>query len=360
MTTNNEHDPLIFQLILAMFAGWISRSQQQTIEYLKEENKILKARLDNELGGRRLILTINEKRRLAVLGKALGRKCLKEVCIIFSPDTILKWYSQIVAQKFDSSKNRPKMGRPRKAKEIEELVVKISIETPGFGFKRIAGAMENLGFKIDKITVRNILMRHGIDPSPKRKEGAGSWSQFIKTHMDVLAATDFFTIPVATWHGIIEYYVLFFIELNTRAVHIAGMTPNPNEKFMAQIARQITDDFDGFLNGRRYLIHDRDTKYCKKFRDIVTASDIELIKLPRRSPDLNAFTERFVLSAKSECFNNMIVFGERGLRHSMKNFAEHYHKERNHQGIANKIINPDTEIGGISRNTGLREVLNYI
>jgi len=350
-------------MILAMFAGWVNRSQQEVIDYLKEENKVLKAHLDKELDGRRLLLHLDEKRRLAILGKIIGRKKLQEIFTIFTSDTILTWYRKLAAQKYDSSKIRRKPGRPRKSQEIVDTVVRIALDVPGFGYKRIAGALENLGYSIDKITVRNILLRNGIDPSPKRKEGPTSWKHFIETHMDVIVATDFFTVPVATWRGIVEYYVLFFIELESRKIHIAGMTPNPNETFMAQIARQIIDDFDGCMQGKRYLIHDRDTKYCAKFTGIIKNANIESIKLPPRSPDLNAFAERFVLTAKTECFNNMIVFGENGLRYIMKNFVEHYHKERNHQGIGNKIIDPDKSIGAIDgkiiRKKRLGGLLNY-
>src|SRR5262245_16503066 len=252
---------MILQLLIAMLAGWLQRQQQQVITYLQAENRILKGKLQ----GHRLRLTDTERRRLAALAYPLGRKRLREIATLATPDTLLRWYRCLIAQKFDGSTRRTQLGRPPVAEEVERLAVQMATENPTWGYRRIQGALANLGYHIDKLTVRNILRRRHLDPAPKRRQAGMRWAQFLKLHWEVLAATDFFTVEVATWHGLVTYYVLVVIELNTRRVQVAGITPHPTAAFMQQCARQLTDPFDGFLLGKRYLIHDRDTKFTQAF-----------------------------------------------------------------------------------------------
>jgi len=161
--------------------------------------------------------------------------------------------------------------------------------------------------------------------------------------MDVLVATDFFTAEVWTPKGLVTYYVLFFIKLATREVHLAGITPSLDETWMKQVARNLTMQDWGFLSGCRYLIHDRDSKFCEAFREIVRSAGVKPLALPAHSPNLNAFAERFVRTAKEDCVERFILFGERSLRHVLGNFIDHYHKERNHQGRGNQIPSPTPE-----------------
>jgi putative transposase len=212
---------MILHVLIAMVAGWLQRHQQQVITYLHEENRVLKA----QLAGRRLRLTDTERHRLATLAYPLGRQCLQEVSTIATPETLLRWYTRLIAQKFDGSKQRRQCGRPRIAEAVEQLVVRMAEENRTWGYRRIQGALANLGHHIDAITVRNILRRHHLEPAPQRRKAGMSWHQFLKIHWDVLAATDFFTVEVATWHGLVTYYVLVVMELSTRRVHIAGITP---------------------------------------------------------------------------------------------------------------------------------------
>ncbi len=158
--------------------------------------------------------------------------------------------------------------------------------------------------------------------------------------MDVLVATDFFTTEVWSRFRLVTYYVLFFIHLGTRKVHIGGITPNPYQRWM--IARNITDIDEGMLlqNNCKYLIHDRDSKFCEHFDSLVRSVNIKPVRLPPRSPNLNAYAERFILSVKSECLDRMILFGETTLRHVLKEYTAHYHLERNHQGIGNNLLFP--------------------
>jgi putative transposase len=176
-----------------------------------------------------------------------------------------------------------------------------------------------------------------------------SWAQFLKIHWEVLAATDFFTVEVATWHGLVTYYVLVVMELSTRRVHMAGITPQPTDVFTQPCARQLTDSFDGFLLGKRYLIHDRDEKLVHGFDRVLRTSGVEPVVLPPRSPNLNAHCERFVRSIREEVLHQMIIMGEESLRFVLTEYLAHYHAERNHQGLSNQLIEPEVAVG---RQTG--------
>src|SRR5262245_24609278 len=336
---------MILHVLIAMVAGWLQRHQQQVITYLLEENRVLKG----QLGGRRLRLTDTDRRRLAALAHPLGRVRLKAVATLVTPDTLMRWYKRLIAQKFDGSKHRHQLGRPRVAEEIEQWVMRMAEENPSWGYRRIQGALANLGHRIDKLTVRNILRRHHLGPAPQRRKAGMSWTQFLQLHWEVLAATDFFTVEVATWHGLVTYYVLVVMELATRCVQVAGITPHPTAAFMQQCARQLTDPFDGFLLGKRYLIHDRDTKFTQAFDTLLKDSRVEPILLPPRSPNLNAHCERFVRSIKEEALEQMIMLGERTLHHMISQYLTHYHAERNHQGLANQLIAPEP---GLARHSG--------
>ena len=329
--------------ILAYITGTVDQELLLRNEYLAAENRILKAQIKT-----RLLLTDAEKATLAEIAHRLGRKALEGVANAAKPDTILGWYRKLVARKFDGSKSRRYPGRPRIDGEIEELVVLMARENSEWGYNRIVGAMANLGYTLSDQTVGNILHRHGILPAPKRHHTT-TWAEFIRRHMDVLAGTDFFSVEVLTLRGLVAYYVLFFIHLESRRVEIAGVTPHPNEVWMKQIARNITMDEWGFLGNCRYLIHDRDTKYCQSFRETIESGNVKTLRLPARSPNLNAFSERWVKSVKVECLSKLILFGEASLRRALREYLVHYHRERNHQGKDNILLFP---IAGKTRNHG--------
>jgi len=335
MTTASPHHALHFFLL--MFFGWASRQQQQAIDYLLEENRILR----EQLGGRRLRLTDDQRRRLAVKGKLLGRKILGQVAGIVTPDTILRWHRRLVAKKYDGSKKRDP-GRPATHKEIADLVVRMARENAGWGYTRLRDALRHLGHEIGRNTVKRILLDNGIAPAPERKT---SWKTFIKAHLGEIAAADFFTVEVLSLAGLVRYFVFFAIDLRTRRVEIAGITAEPCEAWMRQMARNLTDAEDGFLIGTRYLILDRDPLYTVTFRRMLEESGVMPLRLPARSPNLNAYAERFVLSAKTECLGRIVPLGEEHLRRALRAFVEHYHLERHHQGLAGELIVPDANAG---------------
>jgi transposase InsO family protein len=170
-----------------------------------------------------------------------------------------------------------------------------------------------------------------------------TWKAFIRTHMDVLMATDFFTAEVWTPGGLVTYYVLFFIQLGTRVVQVAGVTPRPNQAWMRQVARHITMEEWGFLSPGQYLIHDRDGKYCPAFQQRIDAAGGTRVPLPPRSPNPNAYAERWVRSGKEECLSRFILCGERSLSHVLKEYVAHYHQERPHQGKGNVGLLPSPD-----------------
>ena len=217
-------------------------------------------------------------------------------------------------------------------------------ENVSWGYGRIEGALQNLGHIVSRSTIARILKGHGIEPSPRRHKGM-SWATFLKSHWEVLAATDLFTVEVMTLRGLVRYHVLFVLELSTRRVEIAGIVPEPDGPWMEQVSRNLTDAFEGFLGGKRYLIHDRSTLFTKVFAEILKSAGVKTIKLPPRSPNLNPHSERFVKSIKSECLDKMIFLGERSLRRGIDQFITHYHTERNHQGIGNELIAGEDPVG---------------
>ena len=235
------------------------------------------------------------------------------------PDTLLAWYRKLIAKKFDGSKFRKSVGRPPIEEEIERLVVRMARENPSWGYDRIAGAMSNLGYKVSDQTVGNVLKRHDIPPAPKRKQTT-SWRDFIRAHMAVMVGTDFFTVEVLTLRGLKTFYVLFFIHLESRRICLAGVTRHPDQEWMEQMARNITMEQSGFLVGKRYLLHDRDSKYCSSFCELMQAEEVKALALPPKSPNLNAYAERWVRSVKEECVAKLILFGERSLKQALRHY----------------------------------------
>jgi transposase InsO family protein len=345
-----------FHLLVIAVAGWLNHQQQATIDYLIEENRVLK----DQLKGQRLRFTDEQRIRLAVKAKVLSRRLLDEIETLVTPDTLLAWHRKLIAKKWTYPRKGP--GRPRITQEIIDLILRMARENDAWGYDRIQGALANLGHIIAPNTVKNILKRHGIEPAPERAKRT-SWKTFLKVHWDVMAATDFFTVEVWTSCGLVTYYVLFIIHLSTRSVHIAGVTTAPNGAFMKQVARNLTDVSDGFLLNSRYLIMDRDKKYTDEFRGHIDREGVKPVLCPVRSPNCNAFAERFVRSVKSECLDRMILFGERSLRRALKEYITHYHAERNHQGLGNRLLDPEHTAGSaddrIQHRERLEGMLNF-
>src|ERR1700680_2682474 len=260
--------------------------------------------------------------RFSRKAKAVGRKALRELDTIVSPDTLLRWHRRLVAQKWNLAKRRG-AGRPSIMRHISELIVRMAEENPSWGYKRNEGAFTTLTHKVGRGTIANVLKRSGIEPAPERGRRT-QWSTFLKAHWKVLAANDFLTVEVCTGSGLVTHYLLFVISVADRVVNIAGITTRPDESWMLQIARNEIDSAAGTLHSKRYLIIDRDTKYSEQCRRLIRENGTKVTRLPPRSPNLNAYAERFVRSIKDECLDRMIFVGQASLRRAAAEYMRTY------------------------------------
>jgi len=331
--------------MLAWVTGQIDDSLRQKLEFVLEENRVYRALLDRHSPQWRLQDT--ERRALAEKGRPLG-KLLAQVITIVQPETLLKWHRRWVAKKWDFSARRTKsVGRRAVDAAVEQLVVQLAKDNVGWGYDRIVGALANLGHQVSDQTVGNILRRQGLGTAPQRRRHT-TWTEFIRRHKQGLWATDFFATEIWSATGLVTVYVLFFIHLQTRKIVLGGLTHSPNELWVKQVARNVTGVI-GKLTSARYLLHDRDTTFTEGFDQILQAAGIEAIKLPPQSPNLNAYAERWIRSLRSECLDQLILFGERSLAYVLQEYLAHHQQERNHQGLDNVIPFPDE---GLRSNTG--------
>jgi len=318
-----------FRLLLISLAGWVNQQQQDSIDYLQEENRVLR----EQVGDRRLRLNDNQCRRLAVKAKKLGRRVLHELATLVTLETLLAWHRRLIAQKYDGGRQRGP-GRPRTPDEIQQLVVRMARENRDWGYWRIPGAMANLGHEVERTTIANIVKEQRLEPAPERHRKT-TWKEFLSRHRELIVAADFFTIEAWTRRGLTRFLVLFLIDLSSRRVEIAGVGRQANGLWMSQVARNLTDATEGFLAGKRYLIHDRDPLFTGEFLETLETSGVKSVRLPPLSPNLNAHAERFVRTIKETCLERLILFGEGALRKAVSEFLMHYHHERNHQGLEN-------------------------
>jgi putative transposase len=319
-------------------AGWWADQRQETVAYLVEEHRILRAHLRG-----RIRLTDEERRRLAMHGHRLGRRRLRQVATIVTPDTILRWHRQLIARKWTYA---TRTGRRGVLAEMRRLVARMAEENPTWGYTRIQGALTNVGHRVGRSTIARIVKAHGLPPVPQRPT---SWQTFLRAHWGAIAAADFFTTDVWTWRGLVTYYTVFVIDLASRRVQIVGSTPRPGDLFMCQVGRTVTAVEDGLLRDHRVLICDRDRKSSAEVRRLLNEAGLRVVQTPLQAPNANAYAERFVRSIKEECLDRMIPIGERHFRRAIREFVDHYHHERNHQALGNALID-----GVDHRQTGRR------
>jgi transposase InsO family protein len=340
-------DASMFYLLLMVLTGWLERQEREAVAYLIEENRILGAHLRG-----RLRLTDEERRRLARHGHRLGRRRLRDIATVVTPDTILRWHRQLIARKWTYAM-RP--GRRGIRAEIQRLVVRMATENPTWGYTRIQGALKNLGHRVGRSTIARLLKAGGLLPVPQRPT---LWQTFLQTHWGAIAGADFFTTEVWTWRGLVTYYTVFVIDLASRRVQILGSTPHPDAAFMTQIVRTVTMA-DAEMRPR-VLICDRDAKWSAAVRTRLREAGVRVVPTPFQAPNANAYAERFVRSIKEECLDRLIPLGERHLRHAITEYVEHYHRERNHQGLDNRLIaGPANSVGPMRRHQRLGGLLNF-
>jgi transposase InsO family protein len=337
-----RHDPYDrivatpLQFLILLVASWLGRHQAEALEYVRAENRVLRGRLPRG----RLRFTDADRRLLAEKGRPLGRTRLGQVASLVTPETILRWYRSLVAAKYDGTSRRGP-GRRCARRDVVAQLLAIARANRSWGYTRLRGALQNLGLEVGRSTIQRILAEHGIEPAPLRGKTL-PWKTFLKLHMGAIAAADFFTVEVVTLRGLVRHLVFFVIDLKTRRVRIAGIAPDERADgaWMAQLARNLLDAVDGPLRGFTHLIVDRDPLYTRQLRRMLADANVELVRLPANSPNLNAYAERFIRSIRQECLRHIVPLGERHLRHVLREFVAHYHLERNHQGLGNLIPFP--------------------
>jgi putative transposase len=310
----------------------IDKKSLALIRYMELQIQFLRQRVQG-----RLLANEAEKVALARLAAELGLANLAGRENLFHPETLLRWHREQIAAKFNAISKHGR-GRPPRWRAIQEHVQRISSENSAWGSLRITGHLHTLGYDVCSETVRRIMVKLGLDPDPKTR-CIHSWSEFIERHQSVLAATDFFTAEVWERGRLTTYTCLFVMHLDTRKVCLAGLTQHPREAWMKQMARNLSME-DGFLQGRRMLIMDRDAKFTASFRALLAQAQTRCLRLPWRSPNLNAFAERWVRSVKEECLNHFILTIEIMLWEVLTQFVDYYNTERPHQGLNNTVPLP--------------------
>jgi len=341
-------DVSVLRLLLLTITGWLDRREREALAYLIEENRLLR----KHVGERRLRLTDDDRRRLAMRAHRVGRNALRDLATIVTPDTLLRWHRQLVARKWTHMKQT---GRRGALAEIRKLVVRMAEENPTWGYTRIQGALKNLGHQVGRSTIARILKARGVPPAPKRPT---SWQTFLRAHWGAIAGADLFTTEVWTWRGLVTFYTVFVIDLATRRVQVLGTTPHPDEAFMRQVVRTLTM---ADANQCRVLLCDRDAKWSAAVRERLEEAGIRVVQTPYEAPNANAYAERFVRSMKEECLDRIIPIGEGHFRRAVTEFVAHYHRERNHQGLENALIEgaPMSSVGRVHRQSRLGGVLNF-
>ncbi len=319
----------------------ILRTMQDQIDYLLEKVDILEEIATEQNDGKRPEFSELQKKRLAHRGKKLNEFLLGQVERVFAPGTIHKWYRELIAEKYDSTRNpnQKKRGRKPVSPEIVEKVLYFAEQNPDWGYERIAGTMRYLGYDVCASTVRNILNAHGIVPDPERRL-RGDWLQFIDTQQYVTAATDFAQVEIVTPYGLVRQSLLFFMDIGSREVRLGGVAHAPDSNWTTQIARNMCDMWDGFLLGKKYLIHDRDPLFNKRFDMIFESIGIEIKRMPPFTPQMNSRIENFIRALKTECLDKIIFRSEEQLRLAIKEYLEYWNHYRPHEGLGGQIPMP--------------------
>ena len=263
---------------------------------------------------------------LAAISRALPRSAWRS--LLPSPETLLRWHRELVPRKWAAYRRRPRRQRAVAKTEMHDLILKLAEENPSWGYRRIQGELRKLGYRCSHQTVRRVLRRHGLPPAPRRSQR--TWREFVRQHADQILACDFFAVDTA-W--LTRLYVFFFIEVSSRRVHLAGCTYSPTGEWVAQQARNLAWKLQEGKISTRFLLRDRDSKFSVAFDEVFKSEGVEVIRLPYRRPVANAYSERWVRTARRECLNHLLIFGRQHLEKVMVEFIHHYNHARPHQGI---------------------------
>jgi putative transposase len=339
---------------------WHTRREQAVqVLLLRQQVRILQRQVHQQKR-----LSRSEKLTLAVLAAKLKQwnrqptVWLEQYVLLFKRATVLKWHRELVKRKWTFAVHSKPVGRPRTAADLDALVVRLAQENLGMGYGKIAGELLKLGYNIGETTIRDILARHGIAPAPLRNRCGSNWHMFLAHYKQQILACDFFTIETIFLKTI---YVLFFIDLGTRRVYVAGCTGHPDSAWVTQQARQLTWQLQEQDSHMRFLIHDRDTKFTSSFEAVFATEGIETVLTPFRAPKANAFAERWVRSIRQECLDQLLIVNQRHLKQVLHEYSTYYNMRRPHQGLLQQSplpypILPTNECGVIGR----RDILGGI
>jgi putative transposase len=269
---------------------------------------------------------------------------LRDSLRLFQPETVLKWHRELVRRKWTYPRIKVG-GRPRTREAIEVLVVRFARENADWGYGKIAGELGKSGYWVSEPTIANILERQGIPPAPQR-QGSASWHHLMTHYKDQILACDFFTVETLFLQTV---YVLFFIELHTRRVYLAGCTSHPNATWVTQQARQMVWQLEDRQPNVRFLIHDRDTKFVTAFDTVFQSIRVHVIRTPFRAPNANAYAERWVRTVRHECLGKLFILNHAHLRQVLSEYIAYYNLSRPHQGLDqhSPIPGPTPTQGGV-------------
>jgi putative transposase len=311
--------------VLRMF-GWLAllartdRAKDADILILRHQVAVLQRQVKAPR------LSWADRAVMAALARLVPRSQLGQLCLIVSPRTLLRWHACLVRRHWTYPRRAP--GRPGTAKPVRALVLEMARDNPGWGYRRIHGELVGLGYKLAPSTVWQILKDAGIDPAPRRS--GQTWRAFLEAQAKTILAVDFFHVDTVFLRRL---YVLFFIEHGTRRVHLAGITAHPAGEWVAQQARNLLMDLDDQVEGLKFLIRDRDTKFTAAFDTVFTSAAVRIIRTPVRAPRANAMAERWIASARRECLDRMLITNERHLRLVLGEYVDHYNAHRPHRAL---------------------------
>lgn len=368
----------VLRLLLDLLATRRLSDDQKDLEILllRHQLRILQRKLPSSRPSR---ISVWEKGILAILAVQFRRcsertgRTLDEAVLLFKPDTLLRWHRELVRRKWTFPRDK-RPGRSAVATELEQLIVRLAQENPRWGYRKIQGELLKLGYMLSRSTVRNVLKRRHIPSAPQRKRKGSTWLTFLGHYADQMIACDFFTVETIRLQTL---YVLFFIQLGTRRVYLAGCTPHPTSAWVTQQARNLAWDLSDarqllWLEDDklpiRFLIHDRDSKFTVGFDTVFACDSIETILTPYRCPKANAFAERWVRTAREECLDRVLIISQGHLRRVLGEYVSYYNHRRAHQGIGQRIPVPlvlretraGKPIGGSPSGVGRRDVLGGV